>query len=191
MPAVKVDVTGVEDSTFSQPQPGIYNVVVDKQTKIGESKSGNLMLTLVMKITEGEFKNSLLWHYVLLHNEATGSILKQALIALKLISGKKTTANLDPDKIVGTHLKVRVKEDTYNGEYKAKVVGLYPLDDADDKDSESFDDPSYNDSSDADVEDYDSWTVGELKAELKDRELEFTGKKSDLVNRLLASDVPF
>lgn len=188
MPAVKFDVSGVETATFVQPQPGFYQARVvagppSKPTIIAPSRAGNEMLTLVLQITEGEYEDSLLWHYVLLDGSADWK-LKETLIALGLVTeGKKEKGELDSDKIIGTKLGVRVEAGSYNNEYQARVKSLHPTETPDEEEDLS------ESSSTNDDDDYDSWTIGELREELKNRELSADGKKkSILVDRLKTDD---
>lgn len=62
-------------------------------------------------------------------------------------------------------------------------------DDSDDSDSSDMDEEEEEDEEEEDEDvDYDSWTVPELKEELKERNLSTDGKKDELIARLVKDD---
>jgi hypothetical protein len=176
---IKYDVSNVEGGgDFPQPKPGLYTAKID-EVEAGESKAGNKQLRVIIKITKkGEFKGANLFHYVPLDPESPGYFrMKEFTKAL----GLKEKGTLDTDKMVGKEVLVRVKPDSYEGEYRARVGAvLAPKKDADDDSSDDGDDD--------DGDDYEEWSVDELKEELKGRGLRVAGKRAVLIGRLRKDD---
>jgi hypothetical protein len=212
---IKYDVSDVEPGgDFKQPKPGLYNAKID-ECESGKSKAGNDQLRVVIKITDkGEFKGSNLFHYVPTDPNSPGFFrMEEFTRAL----GLRKKGTLDTDKIVGTPVQVRVKADSYEGEYRARVGSvLKAKGDAEDDDAEDLDDEDGTDdedldddepgnasdddgdddaaegdddaSDDEDGDDYDEWSADELKAELKERGLRVAGKRAVLIGRLRKDD---
>jgi hypothetical protein len=213
---IKYDVSNVEGGgDFPQPKPGLYTAKID-EVEAGESKAGNKQLRVIIKITKkGEFKGANLFHYVPLDPESPGYFrMKEFTKAL----GLKEKGTLDTDKMVGKEVLVRVKPDSYEGEYRARVGAvLAPKKDADDDADDDLDDDdtatddddddddddtddsaddgdddddddSSDDGDDDDGDDYEEWSVDELKEELKGRGLRVAGKRAVLIGRLRKDD---
>lgn len=216
MAKLKFDVSGVdpEDAkgggAFVPPQPGVYPAVISEieQTK---SKAGNPMLKVTSKVTGKKYNGALLFDYIVLTESAQWK-LDQFLQALGVTSSKKRKGSIDLDELVGESFKVRVKGETYNDEYQARV-GAYiqgeddedeydedledELEDEEYEDDEDELDEEDEDELDDDEEDeaedeYEEMSVPELRAELKDRDLNTRGAKPALIARLRENDAePF
>lgn len=207
---IKYDVSKVEGGgDFKQPTPGLYKAVV-KEAEAGKSKAGNDQLKVVLQIqNKGEFKGSNLFHYVPIDPDSPGFFrMKEFVTAM----GKKQKGTLDLSNILGNEVQVRVKSDSFEGEYRARVGAVLPPKgededaddddddddtsdddgddgDADDSDDDGDDDDDDDDSSDDDDgDDYEEWSADELKAELKQRGLRAAGKKTVLIGRLRKDD---
>ncbi len=122
-PKIRYDVTDVEEREFKPPKPGVYTANID-EIEAGESKAGNPQLRIVLKITGGDFNGALLFHYVPTEPDAPGAF--RMLELLKVTGHNRKKGTLDTDSLVGKTIRVRVKGDSYEGEYTAKVGTLMP-----------------------------------------------------------------
>ena len=72
----------IKGSTFDPVPEGLYSAVVDKTELTAAKDSGNPMIKVTLKITEGDFKNRLIWdNFVLI--EASLWKLKGFFAAIK------------------------------------------------------------------------------------------------------------
>ncbi len=245
MPKVKYDVSDVEVMSFQQPKPGLYKCKVEEMDH-GPSKAGKPQFKVVFKVQDGEFKGSNLFHYVPSDPSSPGYF---RLAELATAFGLRAKGVIVTEKMVGTTVNVRVKSDTYEGEYRARVGSVLPMKGEDaaeeDLDDEDLDEEEGEDeevrylpdmtlaelraeakerginvqeavkgrktpddkkdglidalesANDVEVEteeeveagdDYDEWSVDELKDELKDRGLRVAGKQTVLIGRLRKDD---
>jgi SAP domain len=211
MAKLRYDVRNVEATVFEQPKPGIYPAKLES-VEVGKSKAGNEQLVIQLRLKSGDYKGALLWHYVPTDTDSPGAF---RMVELIKVLGLKPAGTLDTDKIEGQSIQVRVKADSYNGEYRARVGALLPEgDDEEPEDLSEGDDESENgasatttkrrsrkvepeaddedeggdDSEDEDADDYDEWSVSELRAECKERGLRTAGGKSVLIKRLREDD---
>ena len=66
---MKINLKDVKGSTFDPIPEGLYQAVVDKTELTVTKDSGNPMIKATLKITDGEFKNRLVWdNFVLIDN---------------------------------------------------------------------------------------------------------------------------
>lgn len=122
-----------------QPQPGIYEaeiLAIDHRTGRGQGKEDDLKVTY--KIINSEKKYALLYDYVGLENETTEWKRAQFLEAIGVATPDKREGEFDPKKHTpkfngeatsktgGTKVKLRVKSDSYQGEYKGKIAAVLP-----------------------------------------------------------------
>lgn len=215
MGVIKFDVTDVDPDEAKGrpvPRPGVYRAKIKECTH--ESPEGkDERLKIVVEISTGPSKGYPMYEYINLESEGTKWKLDQFLQALGLASDKKRTGQFDPAKLKGKALQVRVKHETYNDEVRGRVGSFLPL--ADDKDEDpdadeddqdpddTVDEDGTNDEGGGDEDetkdeggdddatpddDYDSWSVPEIRAELKERELATNGGKAVLLKRLRADD---
>ena len=201
---LKYDVTASDagkatGSNFEKPTPGVYDARIDEITQ-KQSKSGNPMLEVVVEITGPKFVGSKVWDYIVL-NENSLWKLDQFLQAFGIASTKKRKGTVDTDELLGETVKVRIKGETYNDEYSARL-GAYMMssDDDDDADDDSDDDieESDRDEDEDDIEDvdedeepeddYQDMTVPQLREELEQRDLVTNGAKPALIARLREDD---
>jgi hypothetical protein len=157
MAKIKYDVSDVEPSAgFKLPKPGVYTCKLI--ACVDESPEGkDRRLAVQYEITDGEFKGFKIYDYINLVSEAAKWKQRQFYDAL----GLPPKGTLDPDKVVGTALSVKVKIQPETEQYSAsaKAALLMPLDgeeeegeDLDDE-SESAEDVDDADETDATAED--------------------------------------
>lgn len=66
---MKVNLKDVKGSTFDPIPEGLYQAVVEKTELTAAKDSGNPMIKVTLKITDGDFKNRLVWdNFVLIEN---------------------------------------------------------------------------------------------------------------------------
>jgi hypothetical protein len=66
---MKVNLKDVKGSTFDPIPEGLYQAVVDKTELTAAKDSGNPMIKVTLKITDGDFKNRFVWdNFVLIEN---------------------------------------------------------------------------------------------------------------------------
>lgn len=220
MAKIKFDVTSSDPdkaggANFEDPKPGVYRAKVKevnqtyaKNRDTGKPDKDRPMLEVVFAFEEAKYGN--IWDYITF-TEASAWKMDQFLQAFGVASSKKRKGTFDTDDIVGSSCKLRVKADSYNGEYRARVGAVIPLLEDDDlvDDDEEYDEPEEDDydedeeeelEEDDDEEDeeeeesgYDDMSIKALKAELQARELKTTGKREALIERLVEDDeeMPF
>lgn len=160
MPKVKYDVSEVEDTDFKQAPKGVYRgKIVD--TTVGESSSGQPMLTIVYELTHDSKGKKLkekygrIWHRVPLeHWDDTAGWTRRLKEFIKAL-GLKEKGSFDPEKLEGKTMQVVVRAGKDLDEnYRAEVGKLMPLasDEDEDEDEETDDD---EDEEDEDAEDDD------------------------------------
>lgn len=205
MAKLKFDVAGVERGARKQPTPGLYTGKIAK-IESGQSKAGNDMLTVHLKITnrrgaQKEFKGTTVRTWVVTDNDATAWKLAEFLDAVGATNGgKKNKGAVDLDQLVGTEIQFKVDGSTYNGEYSASVSTLMALpgeDEGDEGDDDEADGPDLeeddegedeaddedegeedeeDEEDEADVADYSDLGIRDLKAEAKERGIKLPAK---------------
>lgn len=179
---ITYDVTEAQVGEFPQPTPGLYPAKIFSE-EVGDSKAGNPMLTLVFEIKTGEFKNSRLWHYIMLDGSADWR-LREVTDAL----GFKAKGSLDTAKLVGGDVLLRITgQNSEEYGYQARVKNVLKA--AGEEEDESEDEEPDEEDGD-DEAPYSEWTLTELREELAERELTIRGKttKEKLVAALEAND---
>lgn len=146
MAKLKIDVSGVDPEKSvagagEKPRPGVYHGVLVsadlgyKKGDDGKPDKSAPRLEPIFKIVDAKAKSpatsehpngqdangTLLYDYINVVDESSTWKLDQFLMAAGILTPKKRTANLDTDKLKDIKMRVRVKADTYNGEYSAKV----------------------------------------------------------------------
>lgn len=135
-----------------QPQPGIYEaeiIAIDHRTERGQGKEDDLKVTY--KIINADKKYSLLYDYVGLEADTTEWKRAQFLEAVGVADEKSREGEFDPEKLTpkfngkatkmtgGSKVKLRVRADSYQNEYKGKIAAVLPHSDA--SKAEEKDDP--------------------------------------------------
>jgi hypothetical protein len=173
---IKYDVSDVEaGGGGDQPQPGLYKAKVVQALHRTERKDGSPAndIELVLDIGEDYARQ---WTYIGLEKPSAWK-LRELTDAL----GLPEKGDLDPTKLIGKKLQVKINSDQYEGNYRPRVGTLMKLgagsDDNDDGEEQQDDD-------------YDEWELDELKAEVEERELEVSGRrtKDKLISALRDAD---
>lgn len=198
-------------SNFDPPPAGTYQARIDELT-VGQSRNGKEMLTVVYEITDGKHKGKKVWDRIV--TEVAWK-LDQFLQAVGVATARKRKGEVDLEDLVGERVTMTVRQGEYNGNPTAEVARVVaPADeddlddddedleededlDEDDEDLEDEDDEEYDeededeeevDEDDEAEDDYETWSVAELRQELKDRELNAKGAKPALIARLRDDD---
>ena len=157
MAKVKVNVTNVEPSEYKQPTPGLYTAKIEEANLRDED--GKNDIELVLAIQGGEFDKAKLWTYIGL-TDASAWKMRELIDAL----GLPTEIELDTNKhLVNKKLKVKVNGDQWQGEYRARVGRLAPLDATavEDPDAPATEEAPAAEAADA-AEDYNTWSIEDL-----------------------------
>lgn len=174
MAKIKFDVSKTDPSAasgnFEPPKPGVYRAKIvevedtnPKNPQTGKPDPKRHMLKVVYEITEkGKFKGSRVWDYIVDYTDPESASLwkfDQLLQAFGVASAKKRKGTFDTDDLIGEACKIRVKGDSYNGEYSAKIGAVLGLgdedDDADDVEEDEDEDLDEDELDDDDVEEGD------------------------------------
>lgn len=153
-----------------------YLVKVEEVTEeVGET-SGKPYLLWKLKVAEGEYEGTTLYHKTSLQPHALFN-LKGTLIALG-VSVPNSVLNLDLDKMEGLEMGVSVEKGTYDGKPKNEIVEVFPweatenAEDAEDaEDVEDVEDAE--DEGDKDV-DLESMNLQELLDFAKENEVDLS-----------------
>lgn len=186
MAKIKYDVSDVEDVAEGTHAPvGIYRAKVRSVEGPKQSSGGNPMLEVVFDLTHDAQGKKLtdsfmpVWYYPILEHEHpfVQARWKEFLLAF----GLKPKGTLDTDKIVGQTVQLKLKSDTdQDGEYRpkiSKVMALAP--DAEPAEEEEPEEPEDEEPEGEEEDlDLDSLSRAELKALIKEEELEIKVVKS-------------
>lgn len=146
MAKIKYDVSDVdpnESGGGEQPKPGVYTAQLSEcnHRVAGEDKKGeDDDLEVVVRIVGDDTVYSPLWDYVGL-NKKTKWKLDQFLRAVGVAGvDKKRKGEFDPDKIAKAQpkFKIRVKGDSYEGDYRAKIGAYLAPVDGDEEEDDPF-----------------------------------------------------
>lgn len=179
-------------SSFEQPKPGVYQAEIDDATvrfhEKGSSKKPRDIELVIKIIDDDDYAGARLWDYPSFSKAAQWK-MDQVLLAAGVLSRKKRTYTFKSEKDVKKKLKgkrvtIRVRADSYEGEYRARIAQyMKPRDE--DEDEEEFDEEEFEDEEleeeddeelvdededlddeDEDEEDFDEeeWTLEEVKA---------------------------
>jgi hypothetical protein len=203
-------------ANFEPAKPGVYQCRIE-ETTVSNTKKGDQMITVTYEIvTPGSEKGKKLWDRIVLTDAAKWK-LDQFLQALGLATKRKRKGTLDLEAVIGEQLTVVVKQGEYNGSPTAEVSrvsapadedDLEEDDDLEDEDDDDLDededesddedededegdeDEEEDEDEDEDAEDdgYETMSIAELRAELKERELNSKGAKPALIARLREND---
>lgn len=165
------------------PKPGTYRArVVQAEPKSPKDKDPRI--EVIYEITVGDFKGAKLYDYIT-EGESSKWKKDQFWIALGLVKtngSKVTVLPLDPARVNKLpEVMVRVVNEMFNEEPKAKVRGVYPLDtDSDDADAEADAEAEGEEDGEAEDDgevDLDAMNVTELKEFADENELEIPKTK--------------
>lgn len=143
MAKIKYNVKGVERKTFVEPEPGLYEMVIEEAEYRDSDGKNDIKLSLKITENNDKFVGSMVFTYVNL-----GESSQWKLAELTDALGMPESGEIDTIKMKGKKLKVKVNADSYNGEYRARAGRLAPLEArdeevgaADDPDAGAADDP--------------------------------------------------
>lgn len=179
MPKVKYDLRDVEAAGgFDAPPPGLYRAKL-VECNMTQSKAGNDMLECVYELIRGDFKGSKVWDYIVLGVEGFPERkLRQFLEAVEHIVGKKNAkGNFDPDEFEESEVQLRLKNETYEDEPRARVAAVLPLPDADEDEEELDEEEEDGEEEEGAGEEYtyedlEGMSLKELKEVIDEEELE-------------------
>lgn len=187
MARVAYDVRGVEGSRSLLPA-GVYNAKI-AQADVTKPDGKDQRIELILEVIgDKTHKGAKLYEYINLESEAARWKLREFLEAAQVVAdGKKESGTLDTTKILGTVIGVktwvRPADDARGFDEQARVRRMFVADGVSaESESEDLDDD------DTDEGEYEDMSLGELKAELKERGLSTKGKKPSLIARLEESD---
>lgn len=145
---IKFDVSNTEPGQASggePPKPGLYTAELHEikyRTDRGDGKEDDLECIyriLDDETLEPDNKYGRVWDYVGLQNETTEWKRAQFFEAIGVATDDKRTGSFNPkehcikfngqetDRTKGTRVKLRIKADSYQGDYKAKIAAVLPL----------------------------------------------------------------
>lgn len=149
MAVIKFDVSNSDPKKAlsgggQQPKPGTYKVKII-QCKLGHQRDNedNKRLEIIAEVLDKAYKGARLYDYIGF-DEAQEWKMDQFLQVLGIANPKKRKGQFKTEDVVGTLTKIRVKGDTYQGEYKAKLAA-WLLDEDEDVDDEDLEDDELED----------------------------------------------
>ena len=149
-----------------QAPVGMYQAKVVKVTNRAETTNGEKNdLEVIYEITGDANGKALAEPYAVLYDYVNFDVawkLDQFLQAMGLATSSKRTGQGDENKLKGKKVKLRVKGDTWNGEYRAKVGGTWklgagPTAGADDEPDDADDDDDTAAADDTTGSDEETW----------------------------------
>lgn len=178
MALIKYDVSDVEGGGGEQPQPAVYTVkIAEVNDRRGQDNHDDLEVIVDFFQDEGVAR---VWSY-LNFGESSKWKFREFTDAL----GLKPKGNLDPDKLIGKKVNVKITPDQYNGEYRGRVGRwLKPgkVEDADEDaepDEDTEPEAEADEEPEAEGEDYSEWTNDDLIEEIESRGLDMPkGRKT-------------
>jgi hypothetical protein len=183
---VKFNVKGVEKRSGDlDPIPkGVYDAEIESCT-VNKPEGKDERIEVVYVITGPEQKGRKLFEYINLESEEGAWRVRQFLEAVGLVTDKKETGSFEPEKLVGTSVKVRVthqadKRAGHEGEISSRAGAVWAPGSDEDEDAEDLDEDADepDDDDDDDEVDLDELDRKELKALIKEQELEIKVSKS-------------
>jgi hypothetical protein len=195
MAKLKYDLSNVEDIPELEQAPvGTYRAkVVSAEGK--ESSKGNQMVEVRFHLTHDASGKKLktefadIWEYPILDHDHpfVQNKTKEFFTAF----GMKLKGVLDTDKLVGQTVQVKLKSDTdQDGEYRPRIGKFMPVVVADEEEPEDEEPEDDEEGDDEESVDLDALDRKELKALIKEEELDITVKKSmtdDNLRELIAA----
>ncbi|AVJ51023.1 hypothetical protein FDJ44_gp32 [Microbacterium phage Pikmin] len=161
---IRLDFSKVEERSgwnTRQIPEGLYKATVAAVQET-EAQDGTAMLVYAFVPTDSKYKSRRFPYYCKLQQNQLWK-LRDLLVAAGVDVPKKAQ-QIDPAKIVGATVAIEVEDDSYNGQVRSQVQGVYKTDiledddDVTDEDDEEYDDEEeYEDEEfdDADEEEYE------------------------------------
>jgi len=209
---IEYDVSNVEASGgggTEQPKQGVYTAKIaqcrQRDTKADGTPANDIMVAL-------DLGANYAWVYTYIGlGEAADWKMAEFIRAV----GLKEKGKLDPDKMVGKLISVKINPDSYDGEYRgragrlmkaakgAKILdadadGAGPDEDDDDEPTAEAEpssefEPTREDPEDDEVGSYDDWDDSDLEAEVEERGVTVPGgrgsKRSKWIAALRSDDI--
>lgn len=155
-----------------QPKPGWYDAKISSIEVRKDKKD----LVIIYEVTKGKYKGAKVYDYISYVNEAVAWKMDQFLQAIGVVDDSKKRKNkgsLDTKEAEGTEVKLRVRGDTYNEEYRAKAgavaaAGTEEEDEDEDESDDIDDDEVEDDDEDSDDEESDGDDDDEVEDEDED-----------------------
>lgn len=127
--SVQVDLSSVEAGGEIEAMPrGKYAVIVD-EVEYTESKNGNPMWSMKLKVTEGEFENRVLYTHAVFTAKALFRVkqILQALGCTELLEGPFDPQEVaDEGRLIGLVAEAQVTQEKYEGKTRNSVKRLTP-----------------------------------------------------------------
>ena len=165
---LSVDMKGV-DVRKILPEDDYLVKVEEVTEEVGET-SGKPYLLWKLKVAEGEYEGTTLYHKTSLQPHALFN-LKGTLIALG-VSVPNSVLNLDLNKMEGLEMGVSVEKGTYDGKPKNEIVEVFPWEATENaEDAEDIEDAEDEDDKDVDLE---SMNLQELLDFAKENEVDLS-----------------
>lgn len=181
MAKVKYDVSKIEDLPDRTPAPvGIYRGKIVK-AELKQSNNGNAMIEVQWTLTHGADGKKLkedfadIWDYPILDHDHP-FVQNRLKDFINAVAGKKK-GELDTDKLVGVSAQLKLKSDTdQDGDYRPRIGKIMPLSKDEDPGEEEDDAEAEEEEAEEDDEEdevnLDDLNRKELKAFIKDEELD-------------------
>jgi hypothetical protein len=158
-----------------------------------QSNAGNDMLVVVYELEDGDYKGARIWDYITFTDSQAWK-LEQFLYAVGIDPGDDYS--IDDDDLVGTLVKLRVRADSYDGQYRARAgqVSRHPdstaarpggskvIDVETETETEDDDWPT--------KEEVEAMSIAELRELAEELELEdISGKRKPALVKLIVSEL--
>lgn len=184
---IRLDFSKVEERSgwnTRQIPEGIYKAkVADVQET--EAQDGTAMLIYAFVLTDSKYKTRRFPFYCKLQQNQLWK-LRDLLVAAGQTVPKKAQ-QIDPGKIVGNTIAVEVEDDSYNGQVRSQVQGVYETDILESEDAE--DDFEDDEDEEDEVEDLDEdLDEDEEEEDEEDEEEEDDDEDEDLEDEDLEDD---
>lgn len=192
-------------SSFEQPKPGVYQGVIDdvtvRFTEKGSSKKVRDIELVVKIIDDEDYSGARLWDYPSFSKAATWK-MDQLLLAIGLLSRSKRTYVFKSEadvkkKLKGKRLTIRVRGDSYEGEYKAKIAQYMKARDEDDEEEdEEFeeeevenDELEEEDEAEHTLDEIAAMSIAQLREVADELEIDHAGVKKAALRELIVEEL--
>ena len=170
---IKIDFTKTEERSgwnTRQIPEGLYKAKVAAVQET-EAQDGTAMLVYAFVPEDSRFKSRRFPYYCKLQQNQLWKLRDLLVAAGETVP--KRAVQIDPEKIVGKSVAIEVEDDSYNGNVRSSVNGVYGIDilDEDATDSEVEADEEYEDATDSEVEadeEYEEDDYDETEEELEE-----------------------